>query len=432
MRIQVCPLQFGKLQPPELISRRPPSMASVNSTVSVRRADAQPRGPHESHGLQRILCVVGTRPEVIKMAPVIHDLRRRSWAAVSVLCTTQHRDLAAPLLRYFDIAVDRSLGVMHHGQSLSHLTARLLLDLPDALAAVSPDIVLAQGDTTTVMATALACFYGGIRFAHVEAGLRTGDLKDAFPEEFNRLVASRLAKLNFAPTKRARDNLLREGIESQHVFVTGNTVVDALHWAVNRGVTLPFDICDNQRVLLLTLHRRENLGTPMQRVFRAVAELVRRNPDLLVVYPVHPNRAVHMPAHNSLGSLARVILCPPLDYPALIAVMRRAHLILTDSGGLQEEAPTFGKPVLITRQTTERPEGVEDGVACLVGTDTESIVAMTQRLLDDPFAYSTMVRPTSPFGDGKAAQRIGDILERYCSAQPLPRPTDSSRDTFSG
>jgi UDP-N-acetylglucosamine 2-epimerase (non-hydrolysing) len=398
-------------------------MISANSTVTTERPHAEPRLARESHGLQRILCVVGTRPEVIKMAPVIHDLRRRPWAAVSVLCTAQHRDLAAPLLRYFNIAVDRVLGVMDHGQSLPHLTARLLLDLPDALAAASPHLVLAQGDTTTVMATAMACFYSGIRFAHVEAGLRTGNVEDPFPEEFNRLVASRLAKLNFAPTKRARENLLREGTDPHHVFVTGNTVVDALHWAVNRGVTLPFDIPADQRMLLLTLHRRESFGAPMQGVFRAVAELVRRNPDLLVVYPVHPNPAVSVPARSALSSLAQVTLCPPLDYPSLLALMRRAHLILTDSGGLQEEAPTFGKPVLITRQTTERPEGIEDGVACLVGTETERIVATAQRLLDDPLAYAAMVRPVSPFGDGKAAERIGDILEHYCSAQPLtPQP----------
>jgi UDP-N-acetylglucosamine 2-epimerase (non-hydrolysing) len=358
----------------------------------------------------RILCVVGTRPEIIKMAPVIHELRRRPWAHVSVVCTAQHRDLSGPLLRLFGIEPEYELDVMTDGQTLQQLTTRLLDGLPRVFRDAGPNVVLAQGDTTTVMATALTCFYSGIEFGHVEAGLRTGDLKDPFPEEFNRVVASRLAAINFAPTAQAKKNLLREGVDPGSVFVTGNTVIDALNWVVARGVTVPVPIAPNRRVLLVTLHRRESFGPAMGRVFDAVRRLVERNPDLLVVYPLHPNPRVGGPARDALGGLPRVMLCPPLDYPGLIAVMRRCDLILTDSGGIQEEAPSFGKPVLIARETTERPEAVDAGVARIVGTDSDRIVTAAQRLLDDPVAYAAMVQTVSPFGDGHASQRIGDAL----------------------
>jgi UDP-N-acetylglucosamine 2-epimerase (non-hydrolysing) len=359
---------------------------------------------------QRILCVVGTRPEIIKMAPVIHELRRRPWAQVSVLCTAQHRDLSVPLLQLFGIEPDHYLSVMASGQSLNELTTRLLDGLPPVLRAVAPRLVLAQGDTTTVMAAALACFHGGIAFGHVEAGLRTGNMRDPFPEEFNRVMASHTAAMNFAPTDQAKLNLLREGVDPRTVFVTGNTVIDALHWVVARGAPMPIPIPPGQRVLLVTLHRRESIGAPMRRIFGAIRQLIERNPDLLVVYPLHPNPLVGGPARDVLGALPRVIMCPPLDYPGLIAVLRRSHFVLTDSGGIQEEAPTFGKPVLIARETTERPEAIDAGVAAIVGTDSDRIVAAAQRLLDDPAAHASMVRPISPFGDGRASPRIGDIL----------------------
>jgi UDP-N-acetylglucosamine 2-epimerase (non-hydrolysing) len=362
---------------------------------------------------RRILCVVGTRPEVIKMAPVIQDLRARPWAQVAVLSTAQHRDLAAPLLGFFGVAPEHELAVMSDGQSLHELTARLLLGLPPVFRQAEPHIVLAQGDTTTVMATALACFYSGIAFGHVEAGLRTGDLRDPFPEEFNRILASRLASLNFAPTDAARANLLREGADPRRVFVTGNTVIDALHWVVARDVASPVPVRPDQRVLLVTLHRRESFGRPMQRVFAAIRQLVERNRDLVVIYPLHPNPNVSVPARAQLGGLDRVVLCPPLDYPGLIAVMQRAHLVLTDSGGIQEEAPALGKPVLVARETTERGEAITTGVARLVGTDSDRIVAAAQRLLDDAVAYNAMVRRASPFGDGHASARIGDVLAGY-------------------
>jgi UDP-N-acetylglucosamine 2-epimerase (non-hydrolysing) len=364
----------------------------------------------DSIARQRILCVVGTRPEIIKMAPVIHELRRRPWAHVSVLNTAQHRDLSVPLLRLFGIEPDYHLAVMTPGQSLHELTARLLEGMSPVFREAAPRIVLAQGDTTTVMATALACFYSGIGFGHVEAGLRTGNMRDPFPEEFNRVVASRAAALNFAPTAWAKTNLLREGVAADSVFVTGNTVIDALHWVVARGIPMPLPIPNGARVLLVTLHRRESIGAPMRRVFTAIRRLVEHNPDLLVVYPLHPNPLVSGPAYEALGLLPRVMLCPPLDYPGLVAVLRRSHLVLTDSGGIQEEAPSFGKPVLIARETTERPEAVDAGVARLVGTDSDRIVLEAQRLLDDPGAHAAMVRVVSPFGDGQASQRIGDVL----------------------
>lgn len=347
------------------------------------------------------------------MAPVIHELRARPWARVSVLSTAQHSDLAAPLLRFFGIVPEHELAVMAAGQSLHELTARLLLGLPPVFRQTEPQVVLAQGDTTTVMATALACFFSGIAFGHVEAGLRTGNLRDPFPEEFNRVAASRLATLNFAPTDRARANLLREGADPGRVFVTGNTVIDALHWVVARGVASPIAVRPDQRILLVTPHRRESFGRPMERVFAAIRQLVERNPDLVAVYPLHPNPEVSIPARKQLGGLDRVVLCPPLDYPGLIAIMQRAWLVLTDSGGIQEEAPALGKPVLVAREATERPEAIAAGIARLVGTETDRIVAAAQCLLDDPAAYDAMARLVSPFGDGHASARIGDVQAGY-------------------
>jgi UDP-N-acetylglucosamine 2-epimerase (non-hydrolysing) len=332
---------------------------------------------------------------------------------VRVLSAAQHRDLAAPLLRLFDIVPDHHLDIMTEGQTLHELTARLLHGLPPIFRAVEPHIVLAQGDTTTVMATALACFYCGIDFGHVEAGLRTGDLCDPFPEEFNRIVASRIAALHFAPTECARSNLLREGVDPAGVFVTGNTVIDALQWVVALEPAPPVPLPSNRRVMLVTLHRRESFGDPMQRIFAAIRRLIAHNEDLLVIYPQHPNPNVAVPARDALGAVPRVVLCPPLDYAALVAVMQRAYMVLTDSGGIQEEAPSLGKPVLVARETTERPEAVEAGAARLVGTDTERIANTAQRLLDDADAYDAMVRSVSPFGDGHAGARICDALAMW-------------------
>lgn len=361
---------------------------------------------------KRILAVVGTRPEAIKMAPVIRALRSESWAEVRVLATAQHRQMLDQVLDAFAIVPDVDLDIMAPDQTLPELTSRLLSRLDEVFARERPDVVLIQGDTTTVMTAAMAAFYRHIAVGHVEAGLRTGDLQNPFPEEMNRIVAGRLSRWHFAPTAGARDNLLREGFDPASVHVTGNTVIDALLDVVQREVPLPFEVPEGRRMLLVTAHRRENFGAPFREVCEAVRDIADRHADVHVVYPVHPNPNVSGPAHEILSGHARIVLCPPLDYLPFVAAMKRAHLILTDSGGVQEEAPALGKPVLVMRQETERPEAVEAGVVKLVGPVREAIVAEASRLLDDPEAYARMARGVSPYGDGRAAGRIVDILGR--------------------
>ena len=361
---------------------------------------------------KRILAVVGTRPEAIKMAPVIRALRSESWAEVRVLATAQHRQMLDQVLDAFAIVPDVDLDIMAPDQTLPELTSRLLSRLDEVFARERPDVVLIQGDTTTVMTAALAAFYRHIAVGHVEAGLRTGDLQNPFPEEMNRIVAGRLSRWHFAPTAGARDNLLREGFDPASVHVTGNTVIDALLDVVQREVPLPFEVPQGRRMRLVTAHRRENVGAPFREVCEAVRDIADRHADVHVVYPVHPNPNVSGPAHEILSGHARIVLCPPLDYLPFVAAMKRAHLILTDSGGVQEEAPALGKPVLVMRQETERPEAVEAGVVKLVGPVREAIVAEASRLLDDPEAYARMARGVSPYGDGRAAGRIVDILGR--------------------
>lgn len=361
---------------------------------------------------KRILAVVGTRPEAIKMAPVIRALRSEPWAEVRVLATAQHRQMLDQVLDAFAIVPDVDLDIMAPDQTLPELTARLLSRLDAVFARERPDAVLIQGDTTTVMTAAMAAFYRHIAVGHVEAGLRTGDLQNPFPEEMNRIVAGRLSRWHFAPTAGARDNLLREGFDPASVHVTGNTVIDALLEVVQREVPLPVEVPEGRRMLLVTAHRRENFGAPFREVCEAVRDIADRHADVHVVYPVHPNPNVSGPAHEILSGHARIVLCPPLDYLPFVAAMKRAHLILTDSGGVQEEAPALGKPVLVMRQETERPEAVEAGVVKLVGPVREAIVAEASRLLDDPEAYARMARGVSPYGDGRAAGRIVDILGR--------------------
>jgi UDP-N-acetylglucosamine 2-epimerase (non-hydrolysing) len=316
------------------------------------------------------------------------------------------------VLEAFAIVPDIDLDIMAPDQSLPELTARLLTRLDAVFERERPDAVLIQGDTTTVMTAALAAFYRRIAVGHVEAGLRTGDLRNPFPEEMNRIVAGRLSRWHFAPTIGARDNLLREGFDPSSVHVTGNTVIDALLDVVQRDVPLPFDLPADRRMLLVTAHRRENFGAPLREVCEAVRDLADRKADVHVVYPVHPNPNVSGPAHEILSGHERITLCPPLDYLPFVAAMKRAHLVLTDSGGVQEEAPALGKPVLVMRQETERPEAVEAGVVRLVGPVRAAILAEASRLLDDPQAYAAMAKGVSPYGDGHAAARIADILER--------------------
>jgi UDP-N-acetylglucosamine 2-epimerase (non-hydrolysing) len=361
----------------------------------------------------KIINVVGTRPEAVKMAPVILALKEQPWAKVRVLATAQHRHMLDQVLHFFGIMPDIDLNIMQPNQHLSKLTARLLQDIDNALIAEKPDVVLAQGDTTTVMSVALACFYNRIPFGHVEAGLRTWDMQYPFPEEANRVIAGRLTRWHFSPTQRSRQNLLREGISDEIITVTGNTVIDALFMAAGKNPKLNISFDKDNRMVLVTAHRRENFGEPFMNVCRAIRTLAKRNTEVQFLYPVHPNPNVFKVAHEMLGKVKNIILCEPLDYAQFIAAMMRSYLILTDSGGVQEEAPALGKPVLVLRDETERPEAVEEGVVKLVGPNYQRIVEETQRLLDDKSAYRDMARGVSPYGDGHAAERIIDVLREH-------------------
>ncbi len=361
---------------------------------------------------RRILLVIGTRPEAVKMAPVVHALRQQAWADVRVLATAQHRQLLDPILKFFGVTPDRDLDVMRPDQTLAELTARLLAGLDPVLVAEKPDCVLAQGDTTTVFAAALASFYRKCTFAHVEAGLRTGDKMQPFPEEANRELVGRLATLHFAPTTASRDNLLREGIAASSVHVVGNTVVDALLYASPRVDATKWAPPPGQRLVLVTAHRREHFGERFAAMCRGL-RMVADRPDVAMVYPVHPNPNVRKVVHEVLGGHPRIRLIEPLDYPDMVAAMRASTLLLSDSGGVQEEAPTLGKPVLVLRSTTERPEGVAAGASRLVGTDPDRIVAEANRLLDDAKAYAAMATVRNPYGDGTASTQIAAVLRRH-------------------
>lgn len=360
-----------------------------------------------------VMCVVGTRPEAIKMAPVILGLQKQPWVKVRVLATAQHRQMLDQVLEFFGIESDIDLDIMRPNQALTTLTARLLLELDKVLLAEKPDAVLVQGDTTTVMTVALACFYHGIPVGHVEAGLRTWDIQNPFPEEANRVIAGKLARWHWAPTEGSRQNLLKDGVPDQSITVTGNTVIDALLMTASRDLELSVDLDPSKRLVLVTSHRRENFGEPFRNICRALQTLAENNPEVQFLYPVHPNPNVKDVAYEFLASVPNFILCDPLDYAPFIAAMKRAYLILTDSGGVQEEAPALGKPVLVLRDETERPEAVDQGVVKLVGPNYERIVSEAQRLLDDPDAYKAMARGVSPYGDGKAADRIVQTLREH-------------------
>ncbi len=359
-----------------------------------------------------VLCVVGTRPEAIKMAPIILALQGQKWAEVKVLATAQHREMLDQVLSVFGIAPDYDLDIMQSNQGLTELTARLLPALDEVLETAQPEIVLAQGDTTTVMTTALACFYRKIAFCHVEAGLRTSDIYNPFPEEMNRVVAGHLSALHFAPTESAKQNLLRENIPDDSVFVTGNTVIDALLETAKQDFDIGVDLDAAKRMVLVTSHRRENFGAPMREAFTALRALVERNEQVELLYPVHPNPNVLKPAHEILGNHPRIHLIEPLGYTRFVQAMKQAYLIISDSGGVQEEAPALGKPVLVLREETERPEAVDAGVVRLVGTNKDAIISEAEKLLNDEKYYHSMARGVSPYGDGKAAERIVSILEK--------------------
>ena len=359
---------------------------------------------------RKVICVVGTRPEAIKMSPVILALKREKWACVRVLATAQHRHMLDQVLKFFGIVPDIDLDIMSPNQKLTTLTAKLLLSLDNVLQAEIPDVVLAQGDTTTVMTVALACFYHHIPFGHVEAGLRTWDLQNPFPEEVNRVIAGRLAHWHFAPTENSRQNLLNEGVDNSQIFVTGNTVIDALLMTASKDFELDIPLDSTKRLVLVTAHRRENFGQPFLNICRALRTLAERNPAIQILYPVHPNPNVKDLALDLLSNIGNIILCEPLDYAPFIAAMKCAYLIISDSGGVQEEAPALGKPVLVLRDETERPEAVEMGVVKLVGSNHNCIVNAAQLLLDDPEAYKTMAKGVSPYGDGNASERIVSVI----------------------
>jgi UDP-N-acetylglucosamine 2-epimerase (non-hydrolysing) len=373
----------------------------------------------------RVLSIFGTRPEAVKMAPVVRCLKRTKGIESLVCVTAQHRQMLDQVLDLFEIQPDLDLNLMKTDQSLAQLTASIFTHLDPVLADMKPDWVLVQGDTTTVMAAALLSYYHRIKVGHVEAGLRTGDKWQPFPEEVNRRVAGVVADLHFAPTKWSRQNLLKENIPPNQIVVTGNTVIDALQFVADQPAnqqTLDLlqqigivehqaDLMKRPRLVLVTAHRRENFGEPLEQICLALKDLAEHyQQSICIVYPVHLNPNVQEPVHRLLDGVPGITLLPPLDYLPLVHLLKKTSVLLTDSGGLQEEAPGLGVPVLVLREVTERPEGVEAGTVRLVGTQREQLVAQTQRLLDDPLAHASMAQAVNPYGDGRAAQRIVQVL----------------------
>jgi UDP-N-acetylglucosamine 2-epimerase (non-hydrolysing) len=371
---------------------------------------------------RKILVAFGTRPEAIKMAPVVHRLREREGEFEPIVCVTaQHRELLDQVLDLFEIAPDHDLDIMTERQSLTRVTVRALEGLSPVIEDESPAAVLVQGDTTTTFVAALAAFYHRVPVGHVEAGLRSDDKYQPYPEEINRRLGSVVAEWHFAPTGLARRRLLAEDVDDDYIFVTGNTVIDALYEAVEKEYEFPAGpvadaLASGRRIVLMTAHRRENWGEPMRGIFHAVRTLVERFDDIHVLFSVHPNPAVREDAEQILAGAERVELLEPVDYLPFVKLMDRATLLLTDSGGLQEEGPALGKPVLVMRNVTERPEAVDAGTARLVGTDAERIVEQVSLLLTDGAEYASMAKAANPFGDGHAAERIADVLERRLPA----------------
>ncbi|MEG6512167.1 UDP-N-acetylglucosamine 2-epimerase (non-hydrolyzing) [Desulforamulus ruminis] len=364
----------------------------------------------------KILTIFGTRPEAIKMAPLVKELNSRPDKIKSLVAVTaQHREMLDQVLELFHIVPDYDLNIMQEGQTLYDVTTRALNGLKDVLMDCNPDLVLVHGDTTTTFVAALAAYYRQIPVGHVEAGLRTHNKYSPFPEEMNRHLTGALAEYHFAPTQRAMENLLKENNHMENIFVTGNTVIDALKATVKENYVFSDPLLnkidfDRQRVLLVTTHRRENLGGPLRAVYLALKEIVETHADVEIVFPVHKNPAVRRVVHEVLGQAPRVHLIEPLQYEPFINLMQRCHLVLTDSGGMQEEAPSFGKPVLVLRETTERPEAVEAGTVKLVGTDQSVVLSVTKELLNNPQIYQDMAEAVNPYGDGMASKRIVDFI----------------------
>ena len=363
--------------------------------------------------MKKVMLVFGTRPEAIKMCPLVLELKSRPDAFETVVCVTgQHREMLDQVLRAFRVTPDYDLAIMKDRQTLFDITVSILEKLRAVLEEAKPDVVLVHGDTSTTFVTALCCFYLQIPVGHVEAGLRTYDISSPYPEEFNREAVGIIAHYNFAPTSRARENLLREGKDPASVFVTGNTAIDALKTTVRRDYAHPeLDWASGSRLVVITAHRRENLGEPMHQMFRAIRRILEEHPDVKAIYPIHMNPAVRQAAAEELGGCECIHIIEPLDVLDFHNFLARSDLILTDSGGIQEEAPSLGKPVLVMRDTTERPEGVAAGTLRLVGTGEEAIYHSFKELLEDKAAYDAMAHAANPYGDGFASRRIADILE---------------------
>ena len=363
----------------------------------------------------KVMTIFGTRPEAIKMAPLVKELQKRNEIECIVCVTTQHRQMLDQVLDTFEITPDYDLDIMKQGQTLGEVTTRALNGLEEVIKNVKPDIVLVHGDTTTTFAGALAAFYNMTSIGHVEAGLRTYDKYSPYPEEMNRQMVSCLADMNFAPTNLSRDNLLKEGRKPENIYVTGNTVIDAMKTTIRDSYTHEvFDWIGDSRMILLTAHRRENLGEPMRHFFKAIKRIVDEFPDVKVVYPIHMNPKVREVANEILATSDRIRLIEPLEVFDFHNFQNKAYIILTDSGGIQEEAPSLGKPVLVLRDTTERPEGIEAGTLKLVGTSEEKVYEETKKLLEDKKEYEKMSKASNPYGDGHASVKIVDaIIERF-------------------
>lgn len=361
--------------------------------------------------MKKVMLVFGTRPEAIKMCPLVNELKTRNNIKTIVCVTGQHRQMLDQVLDAFHVVPDYDLSIMKDKQTLFDITTNILNLIKAVLDEVKPDVVLVHGDTSTTFVTALACFYLQIPIGHVEAGLRTYNIYSPYPEEFNRQAVSIISQFNFAPTELSKQNLLKEGKKPETIFVTGNTAIDALKTTVHEDYSHPeLDWAKGSRLILITAHRRENLGEPMKHMFRAIRRVMDEHPDVKAIYPIHMNPVVRQAANEILGGDNRIHIIEPLDVLDFHNFLARSYLILTDSGGIQEEAPSLGKPVLVMRDTTERPEGIAAGTLKLVGTDEEVIYQNFQRLLDDPEEYTKMSNASNPYGDGFACKRIADIL----------------------
>lgn len=362
--------------------------------------------------MKKIMLVFGTRPEAIKMCPLVNELKSRPGLQPIVCVTGQHRQMLQQVLDVFQVVPDYDLAIMRDKQTLFDITTRILESIKAVLEQERPDIVLVHGDTSTTFVTALACFYLQIPVGHVEAGLRTYNIYSPYPEEFNRQAVSLISRFNFAPTQRARQNLLEEQRNPNSIYVTGNTAIDALKTTVREQYSHPeLEWASDSRLILITAHRRENLGQPMRNMFRAIRRVLAEHPDLKAIYPIHMNPVVRETAREIFGDNDRMHIIEPLDVLDFHNFLSRSHLVLTDSGGIQEEAPSLGKPVLVMRDTTERPEGIAAGTLKLVGTDEETIYASFKALLEDEALYQQMSKAANPYGDGFASKRIADILE---------------------